>query len=255
MRGKHDKTISIISTIFMIFSVACGGTAHIATPTRAPSEPTLTFAPTYTPLPTYTPKPTPTRLPTYTPQPTSTNIFHLDSTEVISGTTPVNCVPSSTSGYNTCIDNSGSIQVDVPNSWTDINGGTWTYNGRDIGVAISAAPNLFEFRNNFRAEGVFFGASGTFAQIIGHIELLDYYTVPYRDHCSYIGRNNYDDGVYRGKYDVYKNCGGEGGYDAYILGARDKVDPSTKLILVELQAYPGDVSTRDQIWGTFYVYF
>ncbi len=255
MQVKMIKPFIVFSILFLVIGAACGGTAQVPIQTSAPPKPTSTFAPTYTPLPTYTPRPTPTRLPTHTPQATITRIFEPEPTEIVSGTIPVNCVPGTTSGYNTCIDDTGSLQVDIPNSWTDINGGTWTYNGREIGVAISAAPNLFEFQNNFRAEGVFFGASGTFAQIIGHIELLDYYTTAYRDNCHYVNRFNYDDGVYRGKYDSYTNCGGEGGYDAYVLGAREIKDPSTKLILVEIQAFPGDTSIRDQIWSTFFVYF
>jgi len=238
----------------MIISLACGGTAQVTTPTAITPKPTNTSAPTYTPLPTYTPKPSPTRKPTE-PVPTLTSIFQPEPTEVISGTTPVNCVPSTTSGYNTCLDNSANIQVDVPKLWMDINGSTWTYKGVDIGVAISAAPSLYEFQNSYRSEGMFFGASGAFAQVYGHIELLDFYTMPYRDNCTYIGRYDYDDEVYRGKYDKYKNCGGQGGYDAYILGAREKSDPSTKLILVEIQAYPDDTATRDQIWRSFFVIF
>lgn len=249
------KRIIFISIIFLSVSTACGGTAKVITPTSVTPRPTSTHAPTYTALPTYTPRPSPTRRPVSSSTPDITSVAQAQQTEIITSTTPVNCVPATTSGFNTCIDNTGSIQVDVPSTWTDINGGTWTYGGREIGVAISAAPNLDNFRNNFRAEGVFFGASGTFAQIIGHIELLDYYTVAYRDNCTYVGRFNYDDGVYRGKYDSYTNCGGSGGYDAYVLGAREIKDPSTKLILVEIQAFPGDTSTRDQIWGTFFVNF
>jgi len=238
----------------MIISFGCGGNAQVATPTVITPKPSHTSAPTYTPLPTYTPKPSPTRVPTE-PLPTITSIYEPAPTEVISGTTPVNCVPSSTSGYITCIDNSRTLQVDVPDYWADVNGSTWTYKGVDIGVAISAAPSLADFQNYFDAEGVFFGASVTFAQIYGHIELLDFYTIAYRDTCKYIGRYMYDDGVYRGKYDKYQNCGGVDGYDAYVLGARDKAEPSTKLILVEIQAYPGDVTIRDKIWETFFVDF
>lgn len=254
MQRRMVNPVCLIGIIILFISLACGGSATVPTPTTTPLKNTITALPTYTPYPTYTPRPTTTRLPTQS-IPTITSIFQPEPTQVISGTTPVNCVASSTSGYNTCIDNSGTIQVDVPNTWTDINGSTWTYNGKDIGVAISAAPNLSDFQSFFNAEGVFFGASATFAQIYGHIELLDFYTTPYRENCTYIGRYNYDDGIYRGKYDMYKSCGGLGGYDAYILGAREKQEPSTKLILVEIQAYPDDVAVRDQIWSTFFIYY
>jgi hypothetical protein len=255
MERKMIKPVIVVGSIFMIISVACGGTAQVATSTPITPNPSPTLAPSYTPYPTYTPRPTPTRLPTNTPWPTATSLYQVQPTEVVTITAPINCVPGTTSGYNTCIDNSGMLQVDIPQAWSEVNGSTWTYEGHEIGVAISAAPNLAKFQNDFKAEGVFFGASGTFAEIYGHIELLDFYTMAYRDNCSYIGRFNYDDGVYRGKYDQYNNCGGNGGYDAYVLGARDKAEPSTKLILIEIQALPADISIRDQIWKTFFIYF
>lgn len=255
MQCKLRKPVLLISVFVFLLSSACGGTTRLATSTPITPKPSHTLAPSVTPYPTYTPKPTPTRLPTDTPVPPATTTYQMPTTETITSTAPVNCVPATTDGYITCIDNSGMLQVDVPNSWTDINGSTWTYNGLDIGVAISAAPSLTEFQNSFNSAGIFFGASGSFAQIYGHIELLDFYTMAYRDNCLYVGRFNYDDGVYRGKYDHYKNCGGVGGYDAYVLGARDKADPSTKLILIDIQAIPGDITIRDQIWRTFFVYF
>ena len=170
-------------------------------------------------------------------------------------TLPVNCEASATSGYNTCWDDTATIQVDVPDYWTDFNGGSWTYEDSDIGVAISAAPSLSDFYDLYNAEGVFFGASDTFAQIGGYIEFLDYYTDTYRGDCKFEGRIDYDDGYYRGKYDQYSNCGGTGGFDAYVLSAVDKVDQFSKIILIEIQVYPGDTATVEQIWSTFYIYF
>jgi hypothetical protein len=254
MHMKMVKPLYLLGMMLMVISIACGGAAQVSTSTPALPTSIPSIAPTYTLLPTYTPAPSKTSVPVDMPAPSATNVGDVSPTET-SSMTPINCVPSTTSGYNTCIDDTGNIQVDVPDYWTDVNGSTWMYNGQEIGVAISAAPSLSDFQNYFDAEGVFFGASGTFAQIIGHIELLDYYTSAYRGNCDYIGRYNYDDGVYRGKYDQYRDCGGLGGYDVYVLGARDIADPSTKLILLEIQVYPNDTDTVEQIWGTFYVYF
>ncbi len=170
-------------------------------------------------------------------------------------TAPTNCEASSTSGFITCWDNTSNIKIDVPDTWTEVNGGTWTYNGQDIGVAISAAPNLSDFQNYFDSEGVFFGASSTFAQIGGYVEFLDYYTEAYKSDCTLVGRFPYDDTIYRGKYDQYSNCGGTGGYDAFILSAVDIANPTSKIVLVEIQVYPNDTATVQQIWSSFYVYF
>jgi serine protease Do len=168
---------------------------------------------------------------------------------------PDNCEASTAPGYNTCWDDTATIQVDVPDYWTDFNGGSWTYKGTDIGVAISAAPSLSDFSDSYSAEGVFFGASDTFAQKGGYIQFLDYYTNTYRGHCDYEGRFDYADSLYRGKYDQYSNCDGTGGYDAYVLSVVDKVDQFSKIILIEIQTYPGDTAVKDQIFATFYVDF
>jgi serine protease Do len=170
--------------------------------------------------------------------------------------TTVNCVASSTSGYNTCTDDSGNLSVDVPDTWTDVIGTPWTYNGTDIGLAISAAPNVSDFQGYYNAEGMFFGASDTFAQIGGYVQFLDFYTQDtYKVDCRFEGRYDYNDTVYRGKYDFYSNCGGAGGYDAYVLSAVDIADPTSKIILIETQVVPGDTTTVEQIWHTFYVLF
>lgn len=170
-------------------------------------------------------------------------------------TSSINCSASTTSGFNTCTDDTGNITVDVPDYWTEVNGTTWTYDDEDIGVAISAAPSLSDFQKIFNAEGVFFGASDRFAQIGGYVEFLDFYTGAYRADCKLVGRYTYNDGIYRGKYDQYSNCGGTGGFDTYVLSAVDIVDPTSKIILVEIQVYPNDTATVEQILGTFYVYF
>jgi serine protease Do len=169
--------------------------------------------------------------------------------------TPVNCAASTEPGYLTCIDDSATIQVDVPETWVDINGSNWTFDGQEIGVAIAAAPSISDFQNYYNAEGLFFGASDTFAQIGGYVEFLDYYTDAYSGDCKLDGRFDYNDGLYRGKYDQYRNCGGAGGYDAYVLSAVDINNPTSKIILIEVQTYPGDTDTVNQIMSSFYVFF
>jgi hypothetical protein len=258
--GQFNKvTVTVLAFVILpLLMIACGGANQPvnqpATSTIAPPTSQVTAAPTITTLPTYTPKPSPTRMPTRTPQPTRTSLYQPLPTET-EAIIFENCIPSPEVGYNRCTDNTANIQVDVPDYWADVNGGIWSYQGKDIGVAISAAPILDDFRNSLEAEGVFFGASPTYAQYVGSTELLDIYTIPYRESCDLVGRYNYDDGVYTGKYDKYINCGGPGGSDAYILAAKDKVDPLSKLILIEMQVLPGDLQTRDKIWDTFFVYF
>jgi len=170
-------------------------------------------------------------------------------------TFPANCSESTDSAYMTCVDDTVSIQVDVPNYWTDFNGGSWTFDDEVIGVAINAAPNLADFQNYYDVEGIFFGASNEFAKYGGYVQFLDYYTGTYSEECTLDGRFEYNDGLYRGKYDQYSNCDGVGGFDAYVLSAVDIQDPTSKIILVEVQTYPGDIATVQKIMDTFYVGF
>jgi serine protease Do len=171
------------------------------------------------------------------------------------GALPANCQASETTGFNNCWDNTNNISVDVPNYWTDVNGSKWVFNDQNIGVALSAAPSLSDYEAYYDVEGMFFGASDTFAQWGGYVEFLDAYAAPYKKDCTLVGRYDYNDGVYRGKYDQYTNCGGSAGYDTYLLSAVDIVDPTSKIILVEITIKSGDTSIVDHIWGTFYVYF
>jgi serine protease Do len=170
-------------------------------------------------------------------------------------TLPSNCSESTDSDYMTCVDDTVSIQVDVPNYWTDFNGGSWTFDDEVIGVAINAAPNLADFQVSYNVEGIFFGASNEFAKYGGYVQFLDYYTGTYSEKCTLDGRFEYNDGLYRGKYDQYSNCDGVGGFDAYVLSAVDILDPTSKIILVEVQTYPGDIATVQKIMDTFYVGF
>ncbi len=251
MKSAAFKPILWLMTLIVIISIACGTTA-VPTATEPPSP----AAPTNTPVP----PPTDTLPP---PPPTDTEVPPTDipipTTEVPpppppdEPSLPSNCVNSTANGYISCYDDTGSIVVDVPDYWLEVNGGEWEYDGEIIGVAISAAPDLDDFNDYYEAEGVFFGASDTFASIGGYIEFLDWYTSIYSGSCDLIGRYDYNDGVYRGKYDMYEDCGGRGGYDTYVLSAVDIEDQFAMIVLVMIQVMPGDTATVQQIWNTFLV--
>ena len=166
---------------------------------------------------------------------------------------PANCEASTTSGFIKCMDDTGKIEVEVPDYWTDVNGGSWSYDNQDIGEGISAAPSLSDYEQNYDAEGMFFGASATFAQIGGYVEFLDYYAAPYKEDCTLVGRYDYNDGVYRGKYDLYTDCLGSTGFDTYLLSAVDIEDQYSKIIWVEITINSADTYIVNQIWKTFYV--
>jgi hypothetical protein len=67
------------------------------------------------------------------------------------------------------------------------------------------------------------------------------------------GRYDYNDGLYRGKYDYYYNCGGAGGYDTYVLAAVPIGNEASSIIVVIIQVTKGDSETVEHIWNTFLV--
>ena len=249
MNHATVKPVILMMLIVLLTSIACSIGAR----------PTATQAPTNTPVPTITLPPPPTdTLPPPPPtatlvpvKPTSAPVT--DTPQVFEQYFPPNCYASTTSGFMSCIDENNSVTLEIPDYWTDVESGNWEFDGSNIGRAINAAPNLADFNASYTAEGVFFGASNTFALIGGYVEFLDYFTEIYSSNCDLDGRYDYFDGIYRGKYDFYQNCGGTGGYDAYVLSAVDNEDQFSMIILMYIQVTPGETFTVEQIWNTFMV--
>lgn len=155
------------------------------------------------------------------------------------------------SGYTSVLDDYGAVQMDIPIEWTDIYGGYWEDGGETIGAAISAAADLEAYFNTWSESGVFFGASDDLAKLGGYINLLDVRRDDLMDNCEYDDRYDYEDIVYRGKYDLFKNCG-ESGNVYIVLTAVPIEDPQAFLVLVEMQiAKDSDFDALDQILATF----
>lgn len=155
------------------------------------------------------------------------------------------------SGYMSVLDDYGAIQMEIPVEWTDIYGGYWEDGGDTIGSAISAAADLDTYVNTWSESGVFFGASDDLAKLGGYVNLLDVRRDDLIDDCKYDDRYDYEDVVYRGKYDLFENCG-ESGNVYIVLTAVPKEDSQAFLVLVEMQiARDSDFDALDQILATF----
>lgn len=159
--------------------------------------------------------------------------------------------PGTYSGYMNVMDDYGAIQMDIPAEWVDIYGGYWEDEGDTIGSAISAAADLDAYYNTWSESGVFFGASDDLANLGGYVNLLDVRRDALIENCKYDNRYDYEDVAYRGKYDLFENCGDSG--NVYIvLTAVPKDNSQAFLILVEMQITKEvDFDALDQILATF----
>lgn len=157
------------------------------------------------------------------------------------------------SGYSTVMDDYGSIQVNVPNEWTEVDGGYWYGEEDIIGSQITAAASLDNYWNTWTESGAFFGASDDLALLGGYVNLLDVVRETFSAECKLAGRYDYEDVVYRGKYDLYENCGDSGNV-FFVLTAVPINDPQAFLILVEMQITKDvDFDALDQILASFEV--
>ena len=168
------------------------------------------------------------------------------------GDTNVNASGSYTD-YVTVTDDYGSIQLDVPADWTDVNGSYWQDGEDTIGAAISASANLDNFNNTWTESGVFFGASDDLAKLGGYVQLLDIERQYFNGDCKLDGRYDYEDSLYRGKYDLFTNCANTG--NAFIvLSAVPNDNSQAFLILVQMQiTKDADFDALQKILDSFQV--
>ena len=157
------------------------------------------------------------------------------------------------SGYGGVADDYGAIQMNIPMEWTEIDGDYWYDEGDIIGAQISASANLDSYWNTWSESGAFFGASDDLAKLGGYVNLLDILRDTFSEDCKYEGRDDYEDVVYRGKYDLFENCG-DSGNAFFVLTAVPIDAPQSFLILVEMQITKDvDIDALQQILDSFEV--
>lgn len=165
--------------------------------------------------------------------------------------------------YVTISDDTGSVQVEVPADWFDINTEVWTSDWGGItfdSPSVSASGNLDSYFNGFSEPGVFFAASKELGAIGGYVELLDGVKGWYENDCTFSKRVDYGEGDwadpwYEGKFDLWENCGPDDTL-VLVLAARPKSDPGAYLLLLEMKiVYDRDLDALDRIIQTFQANF
>jgi serine protease Do len=164
------------------------------------------------------------------------------------------------SEYVTVTDDTGSIVVDVPSDWYEVDGlpweTTWDTSSGTINIwaaSVAASPDIDVFYNSYDEPGVFFAASSDLGKTGGYIQLLDGVRYWYESDCRLDSRYDYEDALYEGKYDVWTDCGP---YDSMVvvLAARPIGNVTDFLMLVEVKILnDADLEALDRIMQTFEV--
>lgn len=160
---------------------------------------------------------------------------------------PTTTVPVTPDEFVTITDDTGQIELRVPASWGDIDADGWIENSELIGPGLVAAPDVDAWRSEWGTPGVFIGASDVIEETTESILDLKRFDT----FCSYEGRDDYDDGLYVGRYDLYYDCGDE--LSLFIVIAATPPDGSF-LILVEIViVHEADLLAADEIIRSFLV--
>ncbi len=129
-------------------------------------------------------------------------------------------------GFTTVSDDTGSLQVDLPNIWSEIDT-SWYQLADQYNVArVGALDSSFE-------AGVEFGVSSDLAQLGGYVQFLDLYRDEiYMQQCNtYEGRSDVITyGDFEGQYDLFSGC--TDGPQVVVLSMRPSSDQTAYLIYV-----------------------
>lgn len=141
----------------------------------------------------------------------------------------------SASGYVDVSDAYGAIAVEIPAAWSDTDGSAWVDGGDVIGAMIAAAPDLDGYLTTWATPGMLFRVSDDLAKLGGYVQVLDVWRPGYASECKLENRYDYNDGYYRGKFDLFHNCGGPGGASAMVLSAVPTDNSQAFIVVLEMQ--------------------
>ncbi|MEZ4515063.1 MAG: trypsin-like peptidase domain-containing protein [Chloroflexota bacterium] len=151
--------------------------------------------------------------------------------------------------YITVNDDSGTLTVEIPAEWGEVDGSAWVDGNETIGVGLRAAPSLDNFYNSWTEPGMIFGASSTLAQSMNEQVLLEEFD--YSDSCTKEGRYDYADSLYTGLYEVWSQCGGT---DSLYVVVTAVPEARNYVILVTVQIVSdADLDALDHILNSFIV--
>ena len=156
--------------------------------------------------------------------------------------------------YVLITDDTLAVEVEVPASWTDINGDVpfSDDDGVTSGVGLQAAPDLTEYFDTWTTPGMGFSATyqgndTSLADVLDvNVEIFSYLS-----ECSAGQVQDYDDGLYTGLQQFFTDCGGTE-TAVVIIVAED--DASELLMFVKAQIpTAAELDVLDHIIETFRV--
>ncbi len=127
-------------------------------------------------------------------------------------------------------DDSGTVGVTVPNTWSQVDGASFTDSGMTF-YGVSASTNLEAFNQGWSVPGVQVAAS-TDAVGTDPLDVIATYKSGAGSDCTVDSEGPYDDGYYVGQFVYFTSCGGTS-TDFAVLATTDAAN--THLMVVSVQ--------------------
>ena len=179
----------------------------------------------------------------------------VNSDEVVA---PVSVLGGGESGGNDAefaaiVDDTESVLVEVPASWDEVNGASWT-DGRGYTFAhLDASPDLDQYASTWDVPGVSVYASREAYGKVSSDDLMQMMadSMP-DDGCELVETDAYDDGWHVGDYAYWEGCGGNA---AALVVAAESSEGGYVILLAVQAVSDDDLAATDRILGSFYAKF
>jgi hypothetical protein len=149
--------------------------------------------------------------------------------------------------YTVATDDSGLIRVELPAAWSDVSGAAFDWSDEIRAPSLTAAPDRAAFDAAYDVSGEILIALTSEEPVETVLDQIASDEV--KAACTVGGRGPYDDGLFKGAFQLYTACGGS---DTAILtlAARAGQDPRLALLLVQATSQ-ADVDAAAHVLNTF----
>jgi hypothetical protein len=132
------------------------------------------------------------------------------------------------SGYTSVTDDSGTIVMDVPIEWTEVDGSPRVLDDGTELPDVAASSDLRAFMETYNAPGVEVAATD-----IGVIDVPAAMTQFAPQECTSVGSERYDDSIFEGEIALYTDCAGTD--TVYVLLAASYKPEPERIALIQAQ--------------------
>lgn len=159
--------------------------------------------------------------------------------------------------YQRITDDTGALIVDVPIEWDDVDtapftledatagGYPWILGDLSEAPWIKATPSIAEFDGGYLTPGIIFTALPPQTSLDVTLAVF----APPAGACTDAGIEDYDDGVYTGRFQTFTDCDGTG--TMYITVAAVPPDNSFTAVVAMQLVSDTDLAVLDQVIATF----